>query len=211
MPLFRLKKSGSPRDLELSMAGLKLGKNVLQVYGSDRDLITALASVVGLSGQACAVAETRSDANAFESTAAKAGVLVEVKVAQLTALPYDDDYFDLVVIKQVLGELTQNDRVLCLQQALRVLKVGGDRVLCLQQALRVLSRCLAVDPAMRGGLGAIFSRQALDPRYVDAGGALRALKHEGFRGVRLLAERDGLRFVEGMKAARDKEASSTPS
>lgn len=197
MPLFRLKKSGSPRDLELSMAGLKLGKNVLQVYGSDRDLITALASVVGLSGQACAVAETRSDANAFESTAAKAGVLVEVKVAQLTALPYDDDYFDLVVIKQVLGELTQNDRVLCLQQALRVLKVGG--------------RCLAVDPAMRGGLGAIFSRQALDPRYVDAGGALRALKHEGFRGVRLLAERDGLRFVEGMKAARDEEASSTPS
>ena len=89
------------------MAGLKLGKNVLQVYGSDRGLITALASVIGLSGQACAVAETRSDANAFESTAAKAGVLVEVKVAQLTALPYDDDYFDLVVIKQVLGELTQ--------------------------------------------------------------------------------------------------------
>ena len=197
MPLFRLKKSGSPRDLELSMAGLKLGKNVLQVYGSDRGLITALASVIGLSGQACAVAETRSDANAFESTAAKAGVLVEVKVAQLTALPYDDDYFDLVVIKQVLGELTQNDRVLCLQQALRVLKVGG--------------RCLAVDAAMRGGLGAIFSRQALDPRYVDAGGALRALKHEGFRGVRLLAERDGLRFVEGMKAERDGEASSTPS
>ena len=194
MPLFRLKKSGGPRDLELSMAGLKLGKNVLQVYGSDRGLITALAGVVGLSGQACAVAETRSDADAFELTAAKAGVLVEVKVAQLTALPYDDDYFDLVVIKHVLGELTQNDRVLCLQQAQRVLKVGG--------------RCLAVDAAMRGGLGAIFSRQALDPRYVDAGGAVRALKHEGFRGVRLLAERDGLKFVEGMKADRDDQSSA---
>ena len=29
MSLFRLKKSGGPRDLELAMAGLKLGKTVL--------------------------------------------------------------------------------------------------------------------------------------------------------------------------------------
>ena len=197
MSFFKLKKSGGPRDLELSMAGLKLGKNVLQVRGSDAGLIAALSSVVGLSGQACAVAETKSDAAAFERAAAKAGVLVEVKIAQLAALPYDTNWFDLVVIKQVLGELTQNSRVLCLQQTLRVLRVGG--------------RCLVVDPAMRGGLGAIFSRQSLDPRYLEGGGAQRALKHEGFRGVRLLAERDGLTFIEGTKAGDLEEASSTRS
>ena len=187
MSLFRFKKSGGPRDLELSMAGLKLGKNVLQVYGSDRGLISALARVVGLSGQACAIAATQSDADAFERAATSSGVLVEVKVAQPATVPYDDDWFDLVVIKQVLGGLTQNDRVLCLQQTLRVLKVGG--------------RCLAIDPAMRGGLGAILSRQSLDPRYVDGGGAERALQREGFSAVRLLAERDGLQFVEGTKGA----------
>ena len=194
MPLFKLKKSGSPRDLELSMAGLKLGKNVLQVYGSDHGLITALARVVGLSGQAYAAAKTQRDAEAFERTAADAGVLVDVKVAELAALPYDDDWFDLVVIKHVLGVLTQNDRVLCLQETLRVLRAGG--------------RCLVVDPAMRGGLGAILSRQSLDPRYLESGGAQRALKHEGFQAVRLLAERDGLRFVEGTKSERPEEAVS---
>lgn len=187
MSLFRFKKSGDPRELELSMAGLRLGKNVLQVSGSDRGLIGALAKVVGLSGQACAIAATQSDADSFERAATTSGALVEVKVAQPTAIPYDDDWFDLVVIKQVLGGLTQNDRVLCLQQTFRVLKAGA--------------RCLVIDPAMRGGLGAILSRQSLDPRYVDSGGAERALQHEGFRGVRLLAERDGLKFIEGTKGA----------
>lgn len=195
MSLFNLKRSGGPRDLELSMAGLKLGKSVLQAHGSDYGLITALAKVVGLSGQAYAVAGTQHDAEAFERGAADAGVLVDVKVAELAALPYDDNCFDLVVIKQVLGGLTQNDRVRCLQEALRVLKGGG--------------RCLVVDPAMRGGLGALLSRQSLDPRYVEGGGAQRALEHEGFHGTRLLAERDGLRFVEGTKSAGPEPAVST--
>ena len=194
MSLFRLKNSGGPRDLELSMAGLKLGKNVLQLHGSDYGLITALARVVGLSGQAYAAAKTQRDAEAFERGAADAGVLVDVKVAELAALPYGDDRFDLVVIKQVLGGLMQNDRVLCLQETLRVLRVGG--------------RCLVIDPAMRGGLGALLSRQALDPRYVGGGGAQRALKHEGFHAIRLLVERDGLRFVEGTKSKSPEEAAS---
>jgi SAM-dependent methyltransferase len=195
MSLFSLKKSGGPRDLELSMAGLKLGHSVLQVYGSDYGLITALAKVVGLSGQAFAVAGTQHDAEAFERGAADAGVLVDVKVAEVAALPYDDNGFNLVVIKQVLGGLTLNDRVRCLQESLRVLRAGG--------------RCLVVDPAMRGGLGAILSRQSLDPRYVEDGGAQRALEHEGFHGVRLLAERGGFRFVEGTKSAGPEETVST--
>ena len=195
MSLFRLKKTGGPRDLELSMAGLKLGRSVLQIYGSDHGLITALAKVVGLSGQAYAVAETQRDAEAFERRAADAGVLVDIKVGELATLPYNDDWFDLVVIKQVLGGLTQNDRVLCLQQALRVLKAGG--------------RCLVVDPAMRGGLGAVLSRRSLDPRYVESGGGQRALEDEGFLGIRLLAECDGLTFVEGAKSAGPDKAVST--
>ena len=188
MSLFRLRKSQGSRALELPMAGLKLGTNVLQVRGQDTGLIAALAKIVGLSGQACAVAETEHSAKRFKKSAAEAGVLVEVKVAPVSSLPYENNCFDLVVIKHVLGELTQNERVLCLQEALRVIRVGG--------------RCLVIDPETRGGLGAIFSRQSIDPRYLD-GGAQQALTHEGFRAVRILGERGGLKFTEGTKAGSD--------
>ena len=167
------------------MAGLKLGSNVLQVGGSDPHLIAELAKVVGLSGRACAVAPTGGEATTLERAAAKAGVLVEVREAPVTALPYDDDFFDLIVLKNLLGRLYQNDRVACVQQVYRVLRVGG--------------RCLVIDAAMRGGLAAIISRQTVDSRYLTAGGGKPALEAEGFRGVRRLAERDGLVFVEGVK------------
>ena len=184
MSLFKLRKSQGSRALELPMAGLKLGKHVLQVRGQDTGLIADLAKIVGLSGQACAVAETEHAEKLFEKSAAAAGVSVEVKVAPVSSLPYEDNCFDLVVIKHVLGELTQNERVQCLQETRRVTRIGG--------------RCLVIDPETRGGLGAIFSRQSIDPRYLD-GGAQQALKHEGFRAVRILGEREGLRFTEGTK------------
>ena len=190
MSLFKLNKSGGPRDLEFSMAGLKLGKYVLQVDGRDGGLIAALAGVVGLSGEACAIVESEAQLQMFERAAAGAGVLVEVKVGRLAALPYDAGTFDLAVLKQTLGHMNPLTRIKCLQEVFRVLKVGG--------------RCLVIDQAIRGGLAAIFTRQSVDIRYAD-GGARRALKEEGYAGVRLLAERDGLVFVEGTKPA-DRDA-----
>ena len=41
--------------------------------------------------------------------------------------------------------------------------------------------------------------RTLDAQYLANGGAQGALKAEGFRGVRLLAEGDGQIFVEGTK------------
>ena len=110
---------------------------------------------------------------------------MEVKLAQPDALPYDDGEFDLVVIKNLLGSMTQHPRIVCLQEAFRVLRAG--------------KRCLVIDQALRGGLGAVFARSSVDRRYLSSGGACRALQAEGFQGVRLLAERNGLTFVEGTK------------
>ncbi len=186
MSLFKLKKSGGPRDLEASMAGVKLGSTVLQIDGPDTGLIAALAKTIGLSGRACAIADTQTSADAFERFAKKAGVLVEVKVARPDGLPYDDGEFDLVVIKNVLDGMAQHERILCVQQAFRVLRTGG--------------RCLVIDRTLRGGLGAIFAQPSVDRRYLTDGGALPALKAEGFRGVRRLADRDGLTYVEGTKS-----------
>ena len=171
------------------MAGLKLGSKVLQLHGRDSGLIATLAGVVGLSGQACAVVLDQAQAEAFERASAAEGVLVEVTVAPLRTLPYDPESFDVVVIKNVLGDLRQNIRVACLQQAHRVLRPGG--------------RCLVIEQAMRGGLGALFSRQSLDRQYATFDGARGALKAEGFRGVRLLADRDGKSFTEGTRGATD--------
>ena len=185
MSWFKPKKLDGPRDLEVSMAGLKLGSQVLQVDGDDPDLIAVLAKQIGLSGRAAAVARTASAASAFEHSAAQAGVLVEVFQSALSTLPFDDDVFDLVVLKNLLSEVYQNERVLSLQQVYRVLRVDG--------------RCLVIDRAMRGGLGAAFSKRAMDPHYLRRGGATAALDAEGFRGVRLLADRDGRVFSEGMK------------
>jgi ubiquinone/menaquinone biosynthesis C-methylase UbiE len=186
MSLFKLKKSGGPRDLEVSMAGLKLGSRVLQIDGGDGELMAAMAKVVGLSGQACALVQSQDDAEPFTKAAGKAGVLVEVKVGRSTSLPFDDGSFDVVVIREILGRMRQNDRVITLQQTRRVLRVGG--------------RCLVIEQSGRGGLGALFSRQTLDHQYM-AGGARSALQAEGFRGVRVLSERDGVSFTEGSKAA----------
>ena len=184
MALFKLKKSGGPRDLDLSMAGLKLGSRVLQL-GNDGELIAVLAGVVGISGEACSVTEDESAAARIGRAAAAAGVLVDVRIAPFGALPYDADAFDVVVLADMIGSLYVNDRVVCLQQVLRVLRPGG--------------RCLVIERAPRGGIGAIFSQGSLDPGYRAGGGAPAALAAEGFRAVRVLAEHSGKNFVEGTK------------
>jgi hypothetical protein len=52
-----------------------------------------------------------------------------------------------------------------------------------------------ISSAPRGGLGALFTRGAGEPRFDPA----PSLEADGFKLVRTLAERDGLAFVEGVK------------
>ena len=91
----------------------------------------------------------------------------------------------MVVVANLLGDMRVNERVLCLQQALNVLKPSG--------------RCVVIEAAPRGGLGALLSQRTLDRTYLSNGGAEGALKSEGFRAVRLLAQREGKSFFEGTK------------
>lgn len=184
-PVFRLRKSGGPRDLDVSMVGLRLGASVLQLGGGDPRLIAELARVVGISGEAVAVVETDADADRVRRAAERTGVMVEVSTARLGALPCDAGSFDAVAAPDLIGGLRMNQRVACLQEALRVLRPNG--------------RCVVIEPAARGGIGSLFSQRALDRTYLLNGGAVGALEAEGFRAVRLLAERDGKSFFEGTK------------
>ena len=172
-------------DLRVSVIGLRLGERVLQIGHGDPRLITLLAATVGVSGQASALVTDDDAAEPIRRAAAAQGVLVEVKVSALQTPPFAQGWFDVVVIPELIGAMRPHERVGTLQGARQVLRVAG--------------RCLVIETAPRGGLGALFSARALNPQYRAQGGAEAALRAEAFSPVRTLAERDGLLFTEGMK------------
>ena len=183
MPIFKKLKSES--DLRVSMIGPRRDNRVLQIGASDPDLIARLASAVGLNGQASALVPDERAQEALTRAATSRGVLIDVKVAPLREPPFAEGWFDIVVIPDLIGGMRPHERVGTLQGARQVLRVGG--------------RCLVIEPAPRGGLGALFSARQLDPHYRTHGGAEAALQAEGFQPVRTLAEQGGLTFTEGLK------------
>lgn len=179
------RRLGSKHDLAVSMVGLKLGDALLQLGCGDGGLLAALAAKVGLTGHAAAVDATPEGVAAGERGAALGGALVEITKAPYGQLPFQDGIFDVVTINDLVAGLGPNDRVACLRETLRVLRHGG--------------RVVVLERTGRGGLGRLVSRRRQDARYGSSGGAEAALKAEGFVAVRTLAERNRLRFIEGVR------------
>ena len=95
-----------------------------------------------------------------------------------------DAAFDLIVVDdtgELLGTMSAGDRVVAIREALRLLRPGG--------------RVMVIGSAPRAGLGALFKRVRPVPRFDPA----PALQGGGCKAVRVLAEREGLVFVEGVK------------
>jgi SAM-dependent methyltransferase len=183
VPIF--KRSGEKHALAVVMTGVKLGDRLLLLGCTDASLLGAISGKVGLSGCACAIAASDEEAARARRGAERAGVLLEVKKAPLTNFPYPDGAFDVIVADNqqgLIANMRPDERVACLQQARRTLAPRG--------------RIIVIERAPRAGLGALFRAQPVDPHYL--GGAVAALKAEGFKAVRQLAERDGLSFFEGI-------------
>jgi len=181
------RRRGDPHMLAVGMTGVKLGDRVVQIACPHGGRMAAVAAKVGLSGRAVAVVATEAEAARARKGAADAGVLVEVEVSPPTSLPLEADAFDLAVIDDTggfLGALRAEERVATVREVHRVLRQGG--------------RVLVIGAAARGGLGALFSRTHAGPPF-DPSPSLEA---DGFRSVRLLAEREGLTFVEAIKPRR---------
>ena len=181
MGLFR-KAPGEP--LPVTMAAVKLGNRFLAVGVRNPGLIAVLAAKAGLTGTACAVDE---DAAAVAKAAAaieRDGALAEVTQAPWGTWPYNPDSFDVAVIDDLLPTLTAESRTRCISEVLRVIRPGG--------------RALVIERAKRGGFGALLGRQASYEKYE---GADNTLKTVGFAAVRVLAEADGVSYVEGIKKA----------
>jgi SAM-dependent methyltransferase len=184
----RFAKRDTPFPLVVGMTGVKLGDQVLQLGCAHGGRLAAIASKVGLSGRAVAVVQDDASASRARKAAADAGVLVEVEVVQGTALPFESAVFDLAVIDDTggaFGSMRPEDRVAAVRELARVVRPGG--------------RAMVIGTAPRQGLGALLSGGQSGPSFAASGQAGLALEADGFRGVRTLAEREGLVFVEGIK------------
>ena len=177
-------RGAAPHPLVVGMTGVKLGERFAQIGCAHGGRLGAIAAKVGLSGRAVAIVPDEASAARARKGAADAGALVEVETASTTALPVEEDGFDLVVIDDtagLLGSMQSDARAGTVLEARRILRPGG--------------RLIVIGSAKRTGLGALLPRPQAGVT-VDPTPALHA---GGFKSVRTLAEREGLTFVEGMK------------
>lgn len=181
-------KRQDPFSLVVGMTGVKLGDQVVQFGCASGGPLAAIASKVGLSGRAVAAVQDAAAGARAEKAAARAGVLVEVEAVSGTQLPFEDGVFDLAIVDDTangFSTLTAENRVAIVRELARVVRPGG--------------RAMMIGRGERQGLAALLSRSQGGPSYVASGQAVTALEADGFRGVRTLAEREGLVFVEGIK------------
>ncbi len=181
MPLFQ--RGTDPYMLVVGMAGVKMGDAVAFVGCAHGGRLGAIAAKVGLSGRAVAIMPDEASAARARKGAADAGVLVDVELAPPSRLPIEDASINLLVIDDTGGmfaAMSGDERAAAVGEAMRVLRPGG--------------RVMVIGPGARSGLAALLPAsggQAFDSTPVLQGG--------GFRSVRVLADREGLVFVEGIK------------
>jgi SAM-dependent methyltransferase len=182
--IFKLLKKRSGRGMEplhVSMTGVKMGERFLMIGCDDRALLSGLASKTGLSGLAAVAAFDDDGVGRAKAVGAKIGALIEAEVIDGATLPFDTNAFDMVVVDDTRGRFaarSAEDRSSYLREAQRVVRPGGR---------------IEVVEGLGGGM---FARVARSNSYDTAA----ELTTAGFRPVRVLAERDGFRFVEGLKA-----------
>lgn len=188
--MFRFLKSSSREPLAVTMTGVKLGDRVIVLGLGDPPMIAALAAKAGLTGQAVILDPDDARLRAAVQEIEREGGLVEpAHMSPRASWPFTDGHFDVAVMHDVLPALSVEgaDLAACLREVFRTLRGGG--------------RAIVIDGTPRRGLGGIVQRQSASQQYASGIDAVSALKAAGFSAVRVLAERDGSVFSEGVKRA----------
>jgi hypothetical protein len=167
-----IRRRGAAMDpLHVSMTGVRMGERFIQIGCDDRSLLAGLAAKVGLSGSAAVAVFDEASAGRARATGAKVGALIDVHVIASGTLPFDTGHVDMLVIDDTRAALSSRPDEI--------------RRMILSEALRTVrtgGRIEAVE-----SMGKTPATMASD------------LEQAGFKPVRVLAEKDGLRFVEGLK------------
>jgi SAM-dependent methyltransferase len=191
MRMFLRRSRVGREPLALAMSGVRLGERLLQIGVDDPSVLGALAAKVGLSGHAAVVTLDERSAERARAGVADASTLADVSVTTDGSLPFDDSSFDVVIVHGTSGLLSSashETRVRLLSQVLRVTRGGG--------------RVIVTETGDRSGLRAMLApAPKKDERYEQAGGTIAVMETVGFKPVRLLADRDGMKFIEGLKSA----------
>jgi SAM-dependent methyltransferase len=185
---FRRKAKLDTEPLSIKMSGIRMGERLLQIGVDDPKLLAAMALKIGLSGSTSVAVTDDASAARARAGATGAGALIDLHLTSLDALPFDNDAFDVVVVHGMNGLLPSlNERTdRALRETRRVLRHGG--------------RIIVIEAGPKGGLAGVLRPYRPDARYEAAGGAVAALQAAGFKPVRMLWEREGYRFTEGLKS-----------
>jgi hypothetical protein len=170
--------------LHVTMTGVRMGERFLQIGCDDASLLGGLAAKVGLSGACAVVAFDEEAAERARSVGARVGALIDVRVAAPSGFGVEPANVDMVVVDDTRGtfaRLHDPDRAAALAEGWRALRAGG--------RIEVVERVV-----LTGLLGGHVTRP--DGYSVEAD-----LSAAGFKPVRILAEKDGVRFVEGLKGS----------
>jgi SAM-dependent methyltransferase len=184
--MFFLRKARIDTEpLPIKMSGIRMGERLLQIGIDDPKLLAAMAAKIGLSGSTSVVVQDDAAAARAREAATRAGVLIDLQVMAPAAalLPFERDAFDVLVVHGVSGALRT---FAGLADTHRVLRHGG--------------RIIAIEAGPKSGLAGMLSPHRPDPAYEAAGGPVALLQAAGFRPVRVLWEREGYRFTEGLKS-----------
>lgn len=170
--LMKRGKGGSMDPLQVSMTGVRMGERFLQIGCHDRNLLGGLAAKVGLSGTAAVAAFNAEHEKRAAGIGKKIGALIDIKdIDQGRAWPFAASEFDMIVVDDTGEEFRAlDDRARMLRNALSSVRPGG--------RIEVVTSVKTAH------------------EQVDFVPLLNAA---GFKPVRILAERNGLRFVEGLR------------
>ena len=182
-----LRKSRLERDpLAVTMSGVRLGEKALQIGEGDVRVMALIAARTGLTGRAVIAVLNEHSAGRVRRAIDDAGALAEVGVMDQRDRPGDAE-FDVIVVHDVQQTMASSEATVrsgWLQLCYRTLR-GGGRIVTIERGSPV---------GFRGWFGGAKNVGA-------SGGSEAALASAGFTGVRVLGDREGLRFVEGFKKA----------
>jgi ubiquinone/menaquinone biosynthesis C-methylase UbiE len=184
MRMFLRRSTVAREPLPVAMTGVRMGERLLQI-GMDSPLVTSLlAARPGLSGESAIVLTDEATAAQARRAISEAGANVNIVCQALDTLPFSTGSFDVVVVHNRNGRLASlihDAGAQLLREWRRVLRSGG--------------RIVVLERGAATGLKALFQpRTDAGPETVSG-----ALEAAGFRAVRMLGERNGYRFVEGLK------------
>ena len=176
------KRAGRSMDpLHVSMTGINMGERFVMIGCDDRALLSGLAAKSGLSGTSAVAPFDAASAQRATTVGTKIGALIDVRPIEGTTLSFESDSVDMVVVDDTRGTFAAHPasvRVDLLKEARRLVRAGG----------RV--------EVVEGSGGGLFGGAVSRPAGYDV---TQDLSAAGFYPVRVLAERDSFRFVEGLR------------